>query len=233
MHNYHNFADRILTVRNHLKMNQDSFAQKLGVSQGYLAKVENGANIFSRKVINRIANEFGISVAWLETGEGKAPFVQRKDLGGGGTEHKESKGSEEMDYFLIPPYPQKSGERKLIEQELYVKIMPLKSWVENTLRVDPDNLSMLLVDKDSMSPTLNPGDILILDQSRGKENLDEGFYMIAINKSGPLLKRLQPLPAGKIKIISDNPRYESITVSLEESDEIRILGRIIFHARRV
>ncbi len=78
MPNYNNFADRILTVRNHLKMNQEAFSQKLGVSQGYLAKVENGMNVFSRKVINRIANEFGISVAWLETGEGKAPFVQKK-----------------------------------------------------------------------------------------------------------------------------------------------------------
>ena len=233
-----NFEDRILTLRNHLKMSQEAFAKKIRISQGYLAKVENGTHIFSRKVINRIVNEFGVSVVWLETGEGQAPFVQKKKLGEG-VDRSDDKGSQgvqmdtEADYFLIPLYPQKSGESNISEKGLYVKIMPLKSWVQNALQVNPDNLSMLLVEGESMSPTFNPGDILIIDRSRGKENLEEGFYLITLNGSSPLLKRLQPMLGGKIKIISDNPRYESMTVSLEESEEIRILGRIIWQARRV
>ena len=173
-------------------MNQEIFAKRLGISQAHLAKVESGKNNFSRKVINRIANEFGVSVAWLETGEGKAPFVQRKEFEEGGERYVDVRRNEEMDYFLIPPYPQRSGESKLIEKDLYVKIMPLKSWVENTLRLDPNNLSLLLVEGESMSPTFNPGDILILDQSRGKENLEEGIYLITLNGSGPLLKRQGP-----------------------------------------
>jgi phage repressor protein C with HTH and peptisase S24 domain len=233
MLNYNNFAQRILTVRNYAKFSQDTFAKRIGVSQGHLARVETGTNNFSRKVINRIANEFGVSVAWLETGEGKAPFVQRKESEEGEERYVDVRRSEEMDYFLIPPYPQRSGESKLIEKDLYVKIMPLKSWVENTLHLDPDNLSLLRVEGESMSPTLNPGDMLIVDQGRGKDSLDEGIYLITLSGTGPLLKRLQPLPAGKIRIISDNPRYESVTVSLEESAEITILGRIIWQARRV
>jgi len=214
-------------------MNQENFAKRLGISQAHLAKVENGKNNFSRKVINRVANEFGVSIAWLETGEGKAPFVQKKGLGGEDQGSSSIQRSGELDYFLIPPYPQQSGEEKIVEGDLYVKIMPLKSWVRNALQIDPDHLSMLLMEGESMSPTLNPGDILVVDQSRGKESLEEGIYLITLNGSGPLLKRLQPLLQGKIKIISDNPRYESITVSLEESAEIKILGRIIWQTRRV
>jgi phage repressor protein C with HTH and peptisase S24 domain len=234
MNSRNNFADRLLTIRNHLRMNQDDFAKKIRISQGYLAKVENGTHIFSRKVINRIANEFEVSVAWLETGEGQAPFMQKREL-----EEGDNKGypgiqmGRESEYFLIPLYPQKSGEGNISEKGLYVKIMPLKSWVQNALQVNPDNLSMLLVEGESMSPTFHPGDILIIDQSRGKDHLEEGFYLIILNGGSPLLKRLQPMLGGKIKIISDNPRYESMTVSLEESDEIRIVGRIIWQARRI
>jgi phage repressor protein C with HTH and peptisase S24 domain len=227
-----NLANRILTLRNYCKMNQDIFSKKLGISQAHLAKVENGKNNFSRKVINRIANEFGVSIAWLETGEGRAPFVQKMGWGEGEQASSSEKRSGELDYFLIPPYPQQSGEEKVVEGDLYVKIMPLKSWVEQVLQLDPDHLSMMIVEGESMSPTMNPGDILILDQSRGKENLQDGIYLITMNGSGPLLKRIQPLLGGKIKIISDNPRYDSITVSLEESSEIKILGRVIFHTRR-
>jgi phage repressor protein C with HTH and peptisase S24 domain len=215
-------------------MNQEDFAKKIRISQGYLAKVENGTNIFSRKVINRIANEFGVSVVWLETGEGQAPFMQKREPGEG--DDKGYPGDQmirESDYFLIPPYPQKSGEGMISEKGLYVKIMPLKSWVQNALQVNPDNLSMLLVEGESMSPTFNPGDILIIDQSRGKENLEEGFYLIILNGSSPLLKRLQPMLEGKIRIISDNPRYESMIISPEEAEEIRIMGKIIWQARRI
>ena len=214
-----------------MKINQDIFAKRIGVSQGYMAKVENGAHIFSRKVINRMANEFGVSVSWLETGEGQAPFMH--DAGGDDNKYSSVQVGMESDYFLIPLYPHKSGEGTCSEKGLHVKIMPLKSWVQNALQANPDNLSMLLVEGESMSPTFNPGDILIIDQSRGKENLEEGFYLITLNGSGPLLKRLQPMLGGRIKIISDNTRFESMTVSLEESEEIRILGRIIWQARRI
>ena len=90
-----------------------------------MAKVENGAHIFSRKVINRIANEFGVSAVWLETGEGQAPFMHNA----GGDENKYSNVhiGKESDYFLIPLYPQKSGEGMVSEKGLHVKIMPLKS----------------------------------------------------------------------------------------------------------
>jgi phage repressor protein C with HTH and peptisase S24 domain len=211
-------------------MSQEAFAKKIRISQGYLAKVENGTHIFSRKVINRIANEFGVNVVWLETGEGQAPFMQGRELDDKG--YAGVQMDRESEYFLIPLYPQKSGEENISEKGLYVKIMPLKSWAQNALQVNPDNLSMMLVEGESMSPTFNPGDILIVDQSRGKESLEEGFYLIILNGSSPLLKRLQPMLEGKLRIISDNPRYESMTVSPEEAAEIRIVGKIIWQARR-
>ena len=92
-----------------------------------------------------------------------------------------------------------------------------------------DNLSLLHVRGDSMSPLLEDGDIIMIDRGQihpepaGIFVLDDGFGLVA--------KRLVLIAderAPRVRIISVNPDFVPYRRAL---DEIRIIGRVIWMAR--
>ena len=57
-----------------------------------------------------------------------------------------------------------------------------------------------------------------------KELKGDGIYIFELEKE-LFIKRLQRYPGGKIKMISDNPIYDSIMIG--EGDYFRVIGKII------
>ena len=68
--------DRIKKLRKALGLNQTQFGERIGVKQNTVAVYELGRAIPSESVITLIQREFGVSEAWLRTGEGEM-FVPR------------------------------------------------------------------------------------------------------------------------------------------------------------
>lgn len=101
------------------------------------------------------------------------------------------------------------------------------------LGVKVANTEMIVARGDSMSPTIEDGDSLLIDMSK-KEIYDGKLYCVRIN--GQLYaKRLQLIPPCKIKVISDNkdkydPFYVNTTDELTYDfcviGEIRWWGRV-------
>lgn len=100
------------------------------------------------------------------------------------------------------------------------------------LGVKPDNADIIFGTGNSMMPTIQGGDALLVDKSR-KEVNDGKIY--CIRHDGQLkAKRLQKLSKNKLKLISDNKDYEPITIDFEKEidvdfeviGEIRWCGRI-------
>ena len=52
-------------------MSQDVFARRIGVSQNYLSTAERGQVAIGAEILLRIGREFGKSIEWLLTGEGR------------------------------------------------------------------------------------------------------------------------------------------------------------------
>jgi transcriptional regulator with XRE-family HTH domain len=50
-------------------MNHGEFAQRIGVSQGYLSFIERGEKAVGAEILLRISRQFGKSLEWLLTGE--------------------------------------------------------------------------------------------------------------------------------------------------------------------
>lgn len=58
------------TLRKHLKLSQDEFAEKLGTSQDMISKIETGKTSISQKISIKLLNEFNVNLNWLFSGKG-------------------------------------------------------------------------------------------------------------------------------------------------------------------
>ena len=112
------------------------------------------------------------------------------------------------------------------EDQRYVFI---RSWLKTV--VSSESACVLMeIDGDSMRPTLESGDMVLVDQGR-QDLISDGIYafgegdVINIKR----LQRVYPL----VRIVSDNPdtvRYPSREV---DPTTIRIIGRVIWFARQL
>ena len=63
--------ERVLTVRKVLKLNQEEFAERLGMKRTTLSMIEVGDNALTEKNIKLICMTFNVNENWLRTGEGE------------------------------------------------------------------------------------------------------------------------------------------------------------------
>lgn len=88
-----------------------------------------------------------------------------------------------------------------------------------------DELNLVQVDGDSMSPTLLPGDDILVDRSGGEARVRDGIYVLRMEDS-LLVKRLTLHPVTRrASVQSDNPAYAD-RPDLALSD-IKLIGRVI------
>ena len=98
------------------------------------------------------------------------------------------------------------------------------------LTTQPDSLSIIQVSGDSMEPTLQDGDDILVDASDAEDRLRDGIYVIRMDDA-LMVKRLAIAPAKKISVLSDNPGYPG----WDDVDpgSLRIIGRVIWTGRRI
>lgn len=64
---------RIAYIRKHSGLNQQEFAERIGLTKNYVSLMETGSRKPSDRTIADICREFGVDRIWLETGAGE-PF---------------------------------------------------------------------------------------------------------------------------------------------------------------
>lgn len=69
-------GERIKQVRLAAGLTQQQFAERIGLSRNFIAVIETSGRKPSDRTIADIAREFGVSLAWLEDGEGEM-YVKR------------------------------------------------------------------------------------------------------------------------------------------------------------
>ncbi len=104
-------------------------------------------------------------------------------------------------------------------------------WLKHLTAAPAEALSMIKVQGDSMAPTLNDGDDILLDTSRCGQPLRDGIYVLRVDDS-LLVKRLAVHPLGKrVTVQSDNPAYPDWPDCT--LDTIHCIGRVIWAGRKV
>ena len=104
-------------------------------------------------------------------------------------------------------------------------------WLRALTAANPADLSIIKVEGDSMAPTLNDGDDILIDRGDCAEGLRDGIYVLRVEDS-LLVKRLAIHPLGKrVTLQSDNPAYPDWPDCGVE--EIHCIGRVIWAGRKV
>jgi transcriptional regulator with XRE-family HTH domain len=70
---------RLTELRTSLGLTQEEFARKIRVSTGYITSLERSHRKLNPRLIKLIADTFGASEQWLQTGKGKM-FTDPKDV---------------------------------------------------------------------------------------------------------------------------------------------------------
>ena len=104
-------------------------------------------------------------------------------------------------------------------------------WLKALTPTPPSKLSIVRVEGDSMSPTLNAGDDILVDLGDCAERLRDGINVLRVDDA-IVVKRLALNPMGRrVTVQSDNPAYPDWPDC--GLDEIHCIGRVIWSGRKI
>jgi phage repressor protein C with HTH and peptisase S24 domain len=104
-------------------------------------------------------------------------------------------------------------------------------WLKVLTTSSAENLSIIRVEGDSMAPTLNDGDDILVDRAGCNEALRDGIYVLRLEGS-LLVKRLAIHPLGRrVTVQSDNPAYPDWPDC--GLDDVHCIGRVIWAGRKI
>jgi phage repressor protein C with HTH and peptisase S24 domain len=177
----------------------------------------------SRRALIAIADATGVRVGWLAVGE--EPKEQQPVSA--------VKTEDYDDYTYIPLFRQEvsAGHGAFPhDKPPRERLAFLQEWIKSR-GLDTNSLFLLPVAGESMEPTLSQGDVVLVDKSVDHVCAD-GLYVLRLD-SHLYIKRLQRLPGGAITVISDNPAYKEFYIGPETSDDVAIIGRVVWIGKEV
>jgi phage repressor protein C with HTH and peptisase S24 domain len=158
-----------------------------------------------------IASMFGINLTWLKTGMGP---IYQQDAGR---------------TVFIPKISARAcaGAGSLEFKDNIIGELPFdRAWIAR--KGNPEHMVTMAVIGDSMSPELEPGDDILVDQDQNQVT-NNNLFVIGLADTIQV-KRVQVRP-GLVILFSTNQRYAPVTLQGDEVDTLRVIGRVLWSSR--
>lgn len=242
-------GERFKYFRNIFNKNQKEFGEIVGIPASSISKIEQGIQEPSETVIKVMEYAYQLNRDWLLRDDGDV-FLAGENakkagdkvravrwVAGKGEDPPASTGEGVVreDYIYVPRYDVRAGAGAgaVIESERVVDHLAFKNnWVSNVLGVSGKNLALITTVGDSMHPTLQNGDLVLLDTSRSKVEGD-AIYCFRDGDGNLMIKRIQRLPDGVIVVISDNKEYKQYSLVGEKAESLAVVGRVVWFGRQI
>lgn len=221
-----------------------SFSRRAGVSDAVTRKYLTGETMPSVGLVSQICGHDPRLFLWLCLGLGEQPDQvtelpevplyartgQRDDAAT--LEEPAAFYNQMQDYTLVDCYQvfASAGFGATVSDELKTDPMAFRTdWLKKE-GLAPERLAVIRAKGDSMEPTISNNDIILVNLCNG-DALRDGLYVLRIGDS-LLVKRLQFDVLGGIKVISDNPGYETQVVTKEQRADVHIVGRVAWAGKK-
>lgn len=212
-------------------INDVNLAKLLGTNKDTLASYRKGLGLLKGEVIENLVKYYNFSTEWIFKGEGEPfPGARAKYPEVCGAEPLND-GTQKAEFVFIRQVNGKisAGGGLTPDESVDVRCAFRREWIKKK-GSDPEKMSLICVDGDSMAPTLLPGDLVLVDHNRNFISPQGGIYAISIDQE-IVIKRVQPVfSQGKLRIISDNKRYDTFEI---DTDLVTINGKVIWYAREL
>lgn len=224
-------GERFKKIRDDLNMTLQELAKIIDVTAGYLSMIENGKKIPGGEILANLALKLNININWLLTGTGEM-YVKHETPA---MLIKESKRTYFYEYegkeFVLVPLKSVylPGEAPEFFPQSEIQFAFRRDWI--CKYGDPKKMSMVKMPDHTMEPTLEQGDVLLIDHNRTSlEKEGDGIYAIASSKK-LMIRRLQIDPtSGNVLIICDNKKFKPIKTTTKKID---IGGKVIWYGREL
>lgn len=214
---------RLRTARETLGLTQDEMALRNGISPRAWQDYEMGNTMPRAQVLASLCEE-GFDANWLLTGKGP----MRRERAGPAWEVKEGVAD-------LKPHLQQSRRRAAAEpEESRVINIVLAAYhaafLIQSLRIQPEAVSIRFVRGDAMEPALRDGEPVLVDTQ--SHDPVEGIYALHLQgTASPIFRRLQQMPGGVYRASCENPTYEPF--DFQPGQAVEIIGRVVWAGKRL
>jgi len=233
---------------------QPVFAEELGISKNTLLRYEKGYSVPDIVTISKVCSLSGVDLGWLVNGEGRERLADQELVDDPSTSCPVCREVERIappqpctvdasGRISIPrwqnPDPEMFDYVPLAEAQLSAgggcfvlseKVEGYYAFRRNWLsRVasSAKNLVLMRVSGDSMHPTIQDNDTVMIDT--GRLYIKEGMLYALRFNSTIMVKRLAFRPGGRIQVISDNRQeYDPFETDVKN---LHLIGQVIFFCR--
>ncbi|OOF77873.1 XRE family transcriptional regulator [Rodentibacter caecimuris] len=217
-------AERLQFAMQQKGLNQAELAAMVGTSQVTISNIINGVTDVPRRGLE-IAKALNVSLNWLLNGV--------EDFEDGVTVSTKNEKTDSIVMTLLDN--RLAAGDGVINLDYPDTIRSIEfsrdKFMEVFQRKTANNLSMAIIDGNSMydpnneEMSLKHGDVVFIDTSV-REFKNDGIYAFVLEGQARI-KRLQYMSGYRLKVISDNPTYETEILEKDQIEQIYFIGQLI------
>lgn len=198
-----------------------NLANAIGISESQLYRYIAGDSQPTVEPLAAMAKIANVHLDWLVFGEGPTGISPE-------VHDFKSLYATRKQYITIPEYQYDNPEVKNELSSSLGKVSFNQLWLMK-IGLNPDSLRLLRAYGDSMAPTINDGDLLMIDIGQNRFTGD-AIYILKLDPHCLVAKRLQQAVDKGLYLVNDNPAYREQHIPNSERDSLEIIGKVIWSA---
>jgi len=187
-------------------------AHMVGMSESQIYRCINGSSTTTIEPLVTMAKATKTSIVWLATGEGN---MMVEDI----------TTSCDHDFTCIKSYNKQDASFSVTSNKKTTRKLAFRNQWLMLKGLSEKNLILVYAKGDSMDPTINDGDTLMVDTSNTQLS-DGSIYVISINDQ-LVVRRIQSTLDG-FTLISDNKEYDKIEISRHQATDLEVVGKVVW-----
>lgn len=205
-------------LRDLLNLSQVNFAKKIHISQGALSQIENGKSQISLETLYNISKELNVNCNWVVNGSGEIFYEDEPRVNGTSVKRvvveTKTKGKNNMAFIKAGDYKSyiKGHDNAAYIKKLHAYQIP---------GFDSESFRMFEVSEESMSPTINPSEIVVTEYAEDAATLENGTIVVVVTSDTIMMKRLYYYENDRhiLMMKSDNGKFKTFSLQKNKIKE--------------